>query len=245
VPKGLVLRLIRRGAPGGRIGALASEERTVTVMFTDIRGFTALAEHLTAGETADLLNHHFTLLSSCVEATGGTVDKFIGDAVMAFWGAPEIQADHAARALRAAQAMVESIRADNRLRVARGQRPVRLRIGLHSGTVVVGNIGSASRINYTIVGDTVNIAARIEELGCDLQGDGDIIVLTSGATAEAAAAVATAEAGAGAVPLRPIGPRRLRGRGGTIEVHRLEQDPPDPVGAGTSQGGGEEYGGDA
>ena len=213
VPKGLVLRLIRRSAQGGGTSGLVSEERQVTVMFTDIRGFSTLAEDLGAAETAALLNSHFTLLATCIEAEGGTVDKFIGDAIMAFWGAPEVQHDHAARALRAARAMALALRADNAKRLAVGLPAVRIRVGLHSGPVVVGNIGSASRINYTIVGDSVNTAARIEELGTAMQGDAEIIVLVGATTA--------AESG-GCVPLSPLGPQRLRGRSGRVEVFRLD-----------------------
>ncbi|UEM20348.1 HAMP domain-containing protein [Skermanella mucosa] len=213
VPKGLVLRLIRRSAQGGATSALVSEERQVTVMFTDIRGFSTLAEDLGAAETAALLNSHFTLLATCIEAEGGTVDKFIGDAIMAFWGAPEVQHDHAARALRAARAMALALRADNAKRLAVGLPAVRIRVGLHSGPVVVGNIGSASRINYTIVGDSVNTAARIEELGAAMQGDAEIIVLV-GAT--------TAEESGGCVPLCPLGAQSLRGRSGRVEVFRLD-----------------------
>lgn len=210
VPKALVLQLMRRG---GGTRTLSSEERTVTVMFTDIRGFSRLAEHLGAAETAALLNDHFSRLATCIEAEGGTVDKFIGDAIMAFWGAPEDQADHAARALRAARAIALAIHADNRLRTAAGLPPVRVRIGLHSGPVVVGNIGSVNRINYTIVGDTVNVAARIEELGSRLQGDDETIVLASAAT------VLLAQ---DAVPAQCVGDQTLRGRDGNCEVWRID-----------------------
>src|SRR3546814_6510270 len=89
-PEALVLRLIRSGMPT----ALASEERVVTVMFTDVRGFSALTERMGAADTAELLNEHFATLAGCIEAEGGTVDKFIGDSVMAFWGAPEIGRAH-------------------------------------------------------------------------------------------------------------------------------------------------------
>lgn len=213
VPKGLVLRLIG----SGEAAALASEERQVTVMFTDIRGFSTLAEDMGAGETAALLNHHFSLVSACIEAERGTVDKFIGDAVMAFWGAPEYQDDHAARALRAAHAISAALKEDNARNRAAGRPAVRLRIGLHTGPAVVGNIGSSSRINYTIVGDTVNIAQRIEDLAGHIQPEGDdVVILASGATAEA---------GGGAeprLPLRTIGRHTLRGRSGTVEIYRLE-----------------------
>ncbi|MCG5242741.1 adenylate/guanylate cyclase domain-containing protein [Azospirillum doebereinerae] len=219
VPKALVLRLMRQreglpgdGGDGGGGGGLASVQREVTVMFTDIRGFSRMAEHRSAADTAALLNEHFTLLAACIEAEGGTVDKFIGDSLMAFWGAPEAQDDHAARALRAAHAIHHAVCADNRRRVAAGQPPIHVRIGLHSGTVVVGNIGSASRINYTIVGDTVNVAARIEELSAALQGDAEVIVLTSGVTAAK---------GGNAAPLVRQGGRSLRGRTGTTELWRM------------------------
>jgi adenylate cyclase len=213
VPKGLVLRLIQRDASDKTGGGIGSEERQVTVMFTDIRGFSALAEDLGAAETAALLNSHFSLLSACIEAEGGTVDKFIGDAVMAFWGAPEVQQDHAARALRAAHAIAVAIHGDNVKRCAVGLPAVRVRIGLHSGPVVVGNIGSASRINYTIVGDSVNTAARIEELAAGLQGDAEVIVLAGASTAE--------ESG-GCVALTSVGIRNLRGRSELVEVFRME-----------------------
>ncbi|WP_207455912.1 adenylate/guanylate cyclase domain-containing protein [Azospirillum sp. SYSU D00513] len=210
VPKALVLRLMHRSGDGAAFG---SEERDVTVMFTDIRGFSQLAEHLGAADTAALLNEHFTQLADCIEAEGGTVDKFIGDSIMAFWNAPEEQEDHAARALRAAHAITRAVGENNRRREAAGLAPIRVRVGLHSGPVVVGNIGSASRINYTIVGETVNIAARMSELASALQGQSEVIVLTS---------AATAAQGIGAAPLARVGGRSLRGRTDTTEVWRME-----------------------
>ncbi len=216
VPKALVLRLMRqRESLAGTAGGLASVQREVTVMFTDIRGFSRMAEHMAAADTAALLNEHFTLLAACIEEEGGTVDKFIGDSLMAFWGAPEAQEDHAARALRAAHAIHHAVCADNRRRAAAGRAPIRLRIGLHSGPVVVGNIGSANRINYTIIGDTVNVAARIEELSAALQGDAEVIVLTSGVTAAK---------GGDAAPLVRQGGRSLRGRTGMTELWRMVAD---------------------
>jgi class 3 adenylate cyclase len=222
VPKTLVLRLIGQGT--AQAAGLASEERQVTVMFTDIRGFTRLAEDLGANETAQLLNHHFSRLAASIEAEGGTVDKFIGDAVMAFWGAPELQEDHAARALAAAARIARSVAEDNAGRRARGEPPVRVRVGVHTGPVVVGNIGSASRLNYTIVGDTVNIAQRIEELASRhfAEAEGavpDAIVLASAATVAAAASVGSAP------QLEPTGLHRLRGRSAAIEVYRLAAPP--------------------
>ena len=112
VPRTLVERLLHLGAAG----SLDSVEREITVMFTDIASFTAFSEGRPAAEVAAFLNRHFALVSQAIEAEGDTVDKFIGDGVMAFWGAPEAQPDHAERAARAALAIAEAIRADNRAR---------------------------------------------------------------------------------------------------------------------------------
>ena len=109
------------------------------------------------------------------------VDKFIGDAVMALWNAIDDQADHAARAVRAALAIAAAMREDN----AGARSPVRLRIGLHSGPVVVGNIGTATRMNYTVVGDTVNVAQRLEVLAKELLPGAEVAILLSAATAAA------------------------------------------------------------
>ena len=181
VPRTLARRLIAEGTDSD----LESGEHDVTVMFTDIARFTGLAEKLTATETAELLNHHFSMLAACIEAEDGTLDKFIGDSVMAFWGPPLSPEDHVERACRAALAIRDAIAEDNRLRAGRGEASIRIRIGLHTGPAIVGNIGAPGRINYTVVGDTVNIAQRLEELGKTAWGaDDDVIVLVSGDVAE-------------------------------------------------------------
>ena len=138
VPRSLVRRLMAKQADED----VHSVERELTVLFTDIAGFTTASEGMPAAATAEFLNRHFALLSACVEAEGGTIDKFIGDSVMAFWGAPDRQADHAERACRAALAMARAVRDDNAARTAAGLPPVRMRIGIHTGSVVVGNIGA-------------------------------------------------------------------------------------------------------
>lgn len=216
VPKALVLRLMKRGLIEG---GLRSEEREITVMFTDIRDFSALAQSMTPAETQALLTRHFSLLAGCIEEEGGTVDKFIGDAVMAFWGAPDQQPDHAARALRAAAAIGKAVAAANQAARAEGRRPVFVRVAVHSGRVVVGNIGSAVRVNYTIIGDPVNVAARLEELARSLHGkDEDACVLASDATAQAAT---------GDDNLPPkicLGLKRLRGRTEQTRVWKIIPD---------------------
>lgn len=203
VPRRLVRQLMANPSPD----AVASRQLEVTVLFTDIVGFSTLAERLDAGAAAALLNRHFELLAGCVAETEGTVDKFLGDGMMAFWGAPVPQPDHAARAVRAA-AMIRE-----RLEEAGGAPlRLRLRIGIHTGPALVGNIGSRDRLNYTLVGDTVNVAQRLEQLGKDVAPGDEIVILASAETA--------AQAG-DAGHLQPLGPRQLRGRGETVEVFRL------------------------
>ena len=181
VPRKLVQRLIKQ--EGG--SEIVSEERESTVMFTDIVGFTSMCEGMTAKEVADFINQHLTLLAECVEDEGGTIDKYIGDALMAFWGAPEAIDDSAVRACRAARKMAAAIAADNKRRVVEGKVPVHVRVGIHTGPLVVGNIGAPSRINYTVVGDTVNTTQRLESLGKEVAPDDEFIVLLSGSTRDA------------------------------------------------------------
>ncbi|MDP2372654.1 adenylate/guanylate cyclase domain-containing protein [Reyranella sp.] len=178
VPLRLVFRLMELGE-----GAVVSRRRNVTVMFTDIVGFTPQAEDLPEQETADMLNHHFALLGACIDQDQGVIDKYIGDCVMAVWGGLSKMEDHADHAVHAALEMARVIREDNLQRAAAGKTPVRLRVGVHSGPVVVGNIGAPGRVNYTVVGDTVNVAQRFEQLGKEFMRDGeDVIVLVSGDT---------------------------------------------------------------
>ncbi|MDI1285911.1 MAG: adenylate/guanylate cyclase domain-containing protein [Reyranella sp.] len=178
VPHRLVFRLMELGED-----AVASRRRDVTVMFTDIVEFTPQAESLSEQATADLLNHHFALLGACIEHEHGVIDKYIGDSVMAVWGGLSKMHDHADRAVRAALDIARAIGEDNAVRRAAGQAPIRVRIGLHSGPVVVGNIGAPGRLNFTVVGDTVNIAQRFEQLGKEFMRDGEeTVVLASGDT---------------------------------------------------------------
>ena len=140
VPHGLVRRLMAQGHQAAEL-----DERMIAVMFTDIVGFTSVAEQKSAAETASFLNQHFHLLAACIEPEAGTIDKYIGDSLMAFWGAPEPQPDHAARACRAAMAIRATVSADNAIRRSRGLAPVRMRIGIHCGPTIVGNIGAPGR----------------------------------------------------------------------------------------------------
>jgi adenylate cyclase len=150
--------------PGGSI-------RQMTVLFIDIAGFTGLSERL-GGGIVPVLGAYFDAMSREVGAHNGTIDKFIGDGVMAFWGAPAPNADHAVDACRAALACQRAVR-DAGIADDSG-RPLRIRIGINSGDMLVGNIGSELRLSYTVIGDAVNIASRLE--GANKQYGTDIII---------------------------------------------------------------------
>lgn len=142
--------------------ALGGERREVTMMFTDLEGFTSLTERLGAEQVAQILNLHFTRATAIVKRHRGTVNRFIGDAIMAMWGAPVEDPDQAWHACVAAVEMQRDMELLREELVARGLPPIRMRIGLHSCTAVIGNLGSSDRFDYTAIGDGVNLAARLE-----------------------------------------------------------------------------------
>ncbi len=148
---------------------LGGEERELTILFTDIEGFTTIAGSLPPAQVVSLLNRYFSKLADVVVEHGGTLDKYQGDSVMAFWGAPLPSATHAADAVSAALAMAEASERLSEELAAEGFPPLRTRIGVNTGPVIVGNIGSERRFNYTLIGDAVNIASRLEG-GCKFYG---------------------------------------------------------------------------
>jgi len=177
----------------------------ITVLFSDLRGFSALSQHLPAPEVLGLLNEVHSRMVEVVFVHGGTLDKYIGDGLMAYFGAPLAQPDHAVRALRCAEAMRLAFAALSAARVAQGKSALRLSIGLNTGTAVVGAIGAANRREFTAVGDTVNLAACMEYLTRDY----DAVILVSGETAR--------KVGAG-FDLRLLGETPVKGRTQPVQV---------------------------
>ena len=160
VPKDIV-----RGIVDGSISTeLGGMKREVTILFTDVTNFTGIAEAADPDGLMRQTSRHFAALTEAFLAEGGTVDKFIGDSVMVFWNAPHLQADHVERACRAALSAKAASDALNAQFEAEGLSPFVVRIGVHFGDAVVGNVGSTERMNYTVLGNTVNLAARLEGL---------------------------------------------------------------------------------
>ncbi|MFO1262204.1 MAG: adenylate/guanylate cyclase domain-containing protein [Rhodoferax sp.] len=141
---------------------LGGERRELTILFTDLANFTAMSEGQTPEQTVAVLTEYFGVMTPIIHRHGGTVDKFIGDAIMAFWGAPLADDAHAEHAVRAAMDMQVAMDALVRELTARGLPPIAMRVGVHTGTAVVGNVGSSNRFSYTVIGDAVNLAARLE-----------------------------------------------------------------------------------
>jgi adenylate cyclase len=206
--KYLPVDLVRGLLESGQEARLGGERRVLTVAFTDVVGFTAAAEGLASDALVAHLGEYLAAVSQVVADSGGTVDKFLGDGVMAFWGAPAPTADHAADACRAA------VRCRDRLAelrpgwVAAGRPPFHTRFGIHTGEVTVGNIGSPTRMNYTVIGDAVNLAARLEALNKYYGTE----VIASGPTVKAAG---------GAVAVRELDVVAVAGRAEPVAVFEL------------------------
>jgi adenylate cyclase len=151
---------------------LGGSKKTVTVFFSDIRGFTAFSEGHTPEQVVEMLNEYFQIMVGLINKHGGVVDKFIGDAIMAVWGAPNTHERDSQNAVRACLEMRKALQVLNEKRAARGQVPIKIGMGLHRGEAISGTIGSSERMEYTVIGDTVNQSSRIEAatkaFGCDL-----------------------------------------------------------------------------
>ena len=187
-------------------GQIAGERRPVTVIFADVSGFTALSETLDPEEVASLMNDCLKDLVDAVYQYEGMVDKFIGDCVMAVFGAPVALEDDAERALHAALSMRERIELFNKRCGERLKEPLALHIGINSGTVIAGNVGNDLRMNYTVMGDTVNVASRLE--GAATRGQ--IFVSQS-----------TYRLAAGAFRFRPLEPIQVKGKRESLKAYEL------------------------
>lgn len=195
------------------------QRRPMTIMFTDISGFTTLAEDLDPEQAGALLNEHFADLEACIRATGGVIDKYMGDGLLAFWGAPEPMTDHPRRAVDAAIAMARAVRARN----GKAALPLRLRVGIATGDILVGDLGAPTRTNYTVIGDAVNVAQRLLEMGHVAAPDHETVIVT---TSACIARIAPEQR----PRLRPLGEHQVRGRHGMVElVEVLDAARPAPV----------------
>lgn len=185
------------------------ERREVTVLFADIRGFTKLAEKMDARDVVVLLNRYLSAMVEIVFAHGGTLDKYMGDGLMAYFGAPVAQPDHARQAVRCALDMQDALASLNERDKRTGETALRMGIGVHTGSAVIGDIGAESRSEFTVIGDTVNVAARLEQLTKDYP----LGTLLSGATVAASG---------GGIPVRLVDTVTLRGRSEPIDVYTTE-----------------------
>jgi class 3 adenylate cyclase/ActR/RegA family two-component response regulator len=188
-------------------GTELREELEVTILFSDVRGYSTLAERLSPSQVAELVGHHLAAMSEVIIGEGGMVDQFVGDAIMAVFGAPEPIEDHAERAVRCALAMQARQRVLNR-EAGDGLPSIEMGIGINTGRVVAGTVGGAGRLEYTVVGDAVNVAARLQSEA----GGGEIV-----------ASASTVAAGR-AIAAEPIGARHVKGREEPVEVFRVLVD---------------------
>jgi adenylate cyclase len=202
------VELVRQLYAAGRDPSLGGESRELTLMFTDLAGFTSVAERLPPDRLARALGLYFAAMTEAIEASGGTVDKYIGDAVMAMWNAPAPLADHAVRACSAALACLEATRKLFASPAWAGLPPLVTRFGVHTAEVLVGNFGAPSRMSYTAMGDGVNLASRLE--GLNKQYGSTILV-----SADVARAVREH------FELRRLDRVAVKGRAQPVEVYEL------------------------
>lgn len=196
-------RVARKLLDSDQAPKLGGEMREVTIWFSDIAGFSTVAERLNPEALVQRLNHHFTIIGAVIHEEGGIIEKYVGDAVMAIFGAPVPQPDHAARAVRAALRVQEKLAAE-----AGDPDSFNIRIGINSGSCVVGNVGSEGRFDYTAIGDAVNVAARLEAANKEY----GTAILASNATVRAA--------GPG-FHFREIGPIPVKGRVEPVAVNEV------------------------
>jgi adenylate cyclase len=186
----------------------------VAVLFCDLRGFTSASERQPPEEVVRQLNEYFEVMVAVIHAHGGVVDKYVGDAIMAVFGAPAGRPDDARRAVRAALAMEHALRMHNARRHMDGLPSLRIGVGVHYGDVVAGNIGTTSHAQYTVIGDVVNLASRLESA----TRNHGVSVLVSREAKEAADAASDGNGIRTPLPLRPLGTITVKGRERGVEI---------------------------
>ena len=199
-------------------GALGGEERIVTIVFTDLVGYSNLSEKMAPAEVVNLLNTYFGLMGAIIEEHHGCVIEFVGDAMFCVFGAPSALPNHAELAVRCAIAMQAKLAAvhaewehvEPKLWFGQGSTPLRMRMGIHSGVVIAGNVGTASRTKYSIIGDTVNVAARVEQLNKVLETETLVTEETLFRLPEAQRRAATAR-----------GEHKVKGRDRSVVVYSI------------------------
>jgi adenylate cyclase len=191
--------------------SLRGEHRTVSILFSDLRGFTTLSEQMEPERIAAHLNEYFGAMTAAIFAHRGMINDFVGDAVMAVFGAPMDDAEHGWNAVQSAVAMDRALEALNRRWEAAGLPPLRMGIGIHTGAVFAGNVGGRDRIKYTVIGDPVNVASRVEGLNKDL---GTTILITEETLAEIG----------DRMRVRDCGPVAVKGRVEKVRVFEVLTD---------------------
>ena len=199
-------KVVKRITANPRLIAAAGERKELTILFSDVVGFTARSAALSPDRIQALLNGYFEAMIDIVFRYEGTVDKFIGDGLMVFCGDPEPQPDHATRCVRMAIDMQREVRAISARWEQEGEPPLQVRIGINTGVVVVGNMGSARRLSYTVLGSPVNLAQRMEANA----PSGGILI-----------AQRTNELLQGAIPTRSAGRIRVKGLDEPVEVYEV------------------------
>lgn len=187
---------------------LGGEDREITIFFSDIKGFSTISEKMTPQELVKRLNEYLTEMTDIILKYNGTVDKYIGDAIMAFYGAPVLMPDHAAKACQAAIEMKKRLRELQETWRKAGLEPIFARMGIHSGKATVGNMGSRTRMDYTVMGDAVNLASRLEGANKSF----DTAAMISGSTYEAAK---------DSIEARILGKIRVVGKSESVPIYEL------------------------
>jgi adenylate cyclase len=194
------------------LAALGGQRREVTVLFADIRGFTSYSENKPPEEVVARLNFYLDEMTGVVFRNGGTLDKYLGDGLMAVFGAPLVLDQHAAKAVACALEIQRSVSRLNDEWLARGQQPLAIGIGINSGSVLVGNVGSHERMEYTVIGEDVNLASRLESLNKEYGSE----IIISGQTREMLVEVETA-----GIVLHDLGKVPVRGLAAPVQIYSI------------------------